>query len=104
MGQELVGREAELYKRCDEVLHYIWDPIGVAGSASARDEYYSYLPHLFALVRDGEDAKEIANYLIETQMQRMGLRANKERALEVAEILLEWREWIWENDRPVILN
>lgn len=64
MGQKLEGREAELYKRCDEVLHYIWDPIGVSGEPGARDEYSSYLPKVFALVRDNATAEEIAKYLV----------------------------------------
>ena len=43
MGQKLPPCEAKLYRHCDEILHYIWDPIGVAGRTGARDEYDSYL-------------------------------------------------------------
>ena len=100
MEQSLTNREADLYKRCDEVLHYIWDPIGVSRSPGARDEYYSYLPHVFARVRDNAEPEEIAEYLTEVVTLRMELRANPEHALTVAEVLLDWREWIWENDKP----
>jgi hypothetical protein len=79
LGEKLPPQELELYKRCDEVLHYLWDPIGVAGAPGARDEYRSYLPNVFALV------------------QAMGLRARPERARQVAEVLRDWRKWIWEN-------
>ena len=104
MGQRLTNRERELLKRCDEVLHYIWDPIGVSGSPGARDEYDSHFPQVFAQVRDNAEAKEIAKYLTEVATQSMGLRANTKLALTVAEILLEWREWIWKNDIPEILG
>ena len=50
MGQKLPPDQMELYRRVDEVLHYLWDPIGVAGAPEARDEYYSYLPHVFSLL------------------------------------------------------
>ena len=97
MGRKLPPREAELYKRCDEVLHYIWDPIGVAGAPGARDEYDSYLPHVFARVRDIADPAEIVEYLTTIEEQSMGLSANPERAQAAVEVLLEWREWIWEH-------
>ena len=42
--------ELELYKRCDEVLHYVWDPIGISDVPEARDEYESYLPTVWRLV------------------------------------------------------
>lgn len=104
MGRKLTNQEAELYKRCDEVLHYIWDPIGVSGSPGARDEYHSYLPQVFARVRENAEPGDIARFLTEVETLSMGLRANDEHALEVAEVLLEWREWIWENDTPQILG
>jgi hypothetical protein len=31
--------DRDLYRMVDEILHYVWDPIGVAGEARARDEY-----------------------------------------------------------------
>jgi len=46
MGKMLPPKENELRQRTDEVLHYLWDPIGVAGAPGARDEYWSYLPPL----------------------------------------------------------
>ena len=46
MGYKSSREEIELYKRVDEVLHYLWDPIGVAEEPWARDEYYSYLPKM----------------------------------------------------------
>jgi hypothetical protein len=97
MGRKLPPREAEIYGRCDEVLHYIWDPIGVAGAPGARDEYHSYLPQVFALVRENAAPERIAEYLVTVEEQSMGLPANPERTRAAVEVLIEWREWIWAN-------
>ncbi len=61
MGEKLNPQDLALYRAVDEVLHYIWDPIGVSGSPEARDEYQGYLPHVFGLVREGRDDEAIAN-------------------------------------------
>ena len=98
MGQQHSPKDKELYKRCDEVLHYLWDPIGVRGSPGARDEYYSYLPQVFALVKnDGEDA--IAEYLVTVERDRMALRPDPKRARDIARKLIEFRKWIHQDDK-----
>jgi len=97
MGMKLPPREMVLYRRCDEVLHYLWDPIGVSGVPEARDEYDSYVPGVFSLLKADSTAEEIARYLSEIETSRMGLAANSARALEVSDLLRNWRSWIWEN-------
>lgn len=78
-------------------MHYLWDPIGVRGSPGARDEYYSYVPHVFSLVKNkaGEDA--VAEYLISVERDRMGLSPTPNRAREVAGIMIEFRELIYQD-------
>ena len=44
----------------NEVLPYVWDPIGVAGMPQTRDEYDSYVPGVFKLVEGGANKNEIA--------------------------------------------
>ncbi len=95
MGHELPPREAYLYKRCDEVLHYIWDPIGVAGAPGARDEYDSYLPQVFALVRASSQLEPIVYYLVSVEQDSMGLPGNLDRSRLAAGAHVGWREWIW---------
>ena|SRR5215203_46486 len=92
MGLKLPEKENELYQRIDEVLHYIWDPIGVNGVPAARDEYYSYLPHVFGLLKEGADEAKIADYLGTVSGEWMGMETNRNRDLEVAQILTEWRD------------
>lgn len=94
MGQKLSPQDNELYRRCDEVLHYLWDPIGVRGAPGARDEYHSYLPRVFSLVRGNATVDAIADYLVTVERDRMSLSPAPDRARKVAAILIEYREWI----------
>ena len=96
MGTKLSPPDEELYRRTDEVLHYVWDPIGVADAPAARDEYYSYLPQVFDLLKKNANAEQIADYLFQVSTQRMGLSGNREHDLEVAGVLLNWRQLISE--------
>lgn len=93
---EFSEQDRDLYRRLDEVLHYVWDPIGIAGVPAARDEYYSYLPQVFELVKSRAEPAEIANCLGSITSKRMGLAANHKHDLKIAEILLDWREMILE--------
>ena len=94
MGQKLPPQEMKLYRQTDEILHYMWDPIGVSGVAQARDEYHGYLPQIFKRVLNECKKEEIAEYLIEVETKSMGLTANKERALEIAGVLIDAKEAI----------
>jgi hypothetical protein len=87
----LTQKERELYRRVEEVLHYMWDPIGVAGVPQARDEYESYAPKVFQLVRDTADGKDVASYLSWVSTDRMGLEPNPDSDSEVVEVLLALR-------------
>ncbi|MBD2231052.1 hypothetical protein [Phormidium tenue] len=88
--------DEELYRRTDEVLHYLWDPVGVAGIPGARDEYDAYIPQVFSLLKAGAGADEIADYLTEVATQSMGLGHNRERDRQIADLLLEWKAKIFE--------
>lgn len=96
MDHKLTPPEKELYRRVDEVIHYLWDPIGVSGIPQARDEYYSYYPKVFALLQEKRDDNEISEYLLKIQ-KNMGLPVGPEsekRAEEITKILIEYRDWI----------
>lgn len=94
MGQKLPPQQMKLYRQTDEILHYMWDPIGAAGIPQARDEYYSYLPQVFKLVLANQSKEEIASYLMGMESENMGLKPNRKGALEIAEILLNTKEAI----------
>ena len=100
MGRKLPPKQLELYKRCDEILHYLWDPIGVRGIPGARDEYESYLPQVFKLVLEGSSDSDVTEYLLQIEENSMGLSPKREHAETTAQQLLEHREWIFGEDRP----
>ncbi len=91
MGHKFHPFDLALYRAVDEVLHYVWDPIGVAGSPQARDEYRGYLPEVYVLLKNDGDANLIANYLFQTETEQMGLTGNREHDLKSARALLEWK-------------
>jgi hypothetical protein len=95
--------EKELYQRVNEVLHYIWDPIGVRGEPNARDEYDSYVPQIYSLLQRDAAAEEIATHLDRIATEDMGLNSNKKHALLTAQTLRDWRAKLLQQ-RPEILG
>lgn len=91
MGSKLSPKDQALYSAVDEVLHYIWDPIGISATPQARDEYHGYVPHAFGLLRDGASAEAIANFLGQVAAERMGLPSRPAHDLATANVLLEWK-------------
>ena len=77
----------ELMHRVDEVLFYIWDPIGVKDAPEARAEYRSYVPRILEMLQSDRPDDDIADVLDQITTQQMGLRRNHEHSLEIAAIL-----------------
>ena len=92
---KLSQTDKELLSRVDEVLHYLWDPIGVSGVPQARDEYTSYAGVVFSFLKNGAKEAEIAQYLRKIRVEHMGIgtltdiRGNE---MDLAEILVNWKE------------
>jgi hypothetical protein len=91
----LEDMEKELYQRIDEVIHYIWDPIGINGAPEARDEYYTYLPEIYSLVKDNNEDK-IVKTLMDISIKRMGISPSKDSCDETASILVNWNRFLIE--------
>lgn len=91
MGMNFDLHDEELYRRIDEVLHYIWDPIGVRGMPEARDEYTSYIPQVFSMLKANSSEEKLTELLELISVDRMGLEANPKRASEVVTMLKEWK-------------
>lgn len=94
MSKKLTSKQSKLYKRIDEVLFYVWDPIGINDSPYARDEYHSYIPIIFTLAQKKDCTNEIAEYLNSVQMVTMGLGSDVERCKRVADYIFEWSEYL----------
>jgi len=80
----------ELEQRIDEVLFYVWDPIGSSDIAAARGEYSSYVLAILNYVLE-EDLKKIASQLNKIESSSMGLAPNKLKNLKVAELLIDFK-------------
>jgi len=93
MTHQLNRQDQELLCIVGEVLHYIWDPIGVAGVPQARDEYDDYVGPVFTLLRSGASDADISAYLEQIVVNRMGLPDRKERSNEAASVLTDWRDY-----------
>ena len=92
-------KEREFVKRIDEVLHYCWDPIGVAGEPAARDEYYLYIPKIFSLlIEEKVDQQEIVSYLMHVSKNLMELASYRDKAIETVNLLMRWKTKIFFRD------
>ena len=94
MTDHLGPEQKALRQAVDEVLHYIWDPIGVAGIPQARGEYDGYIDHICGLLWQGADSSQIAQHLVRIADQSMGLTGTELRAGLAASKLLGWRDAI----------
>ncbi len=94
---KLEAKEKELWTRVDEVLHYLWDPIGISDAPQARSEYSSYLPQVFKRVLNQDSKESTAKYLVSIETDFIGLSGNKTKALDVAETLLAYRKIIFDD-------
>ena len=100
MRDETADIYARVHNRVDEIMHYIWDPIGVAGAPGARDEYDGYVPSVVQMLFKGADVEAITHYLRSVESGSMGLSPHVEsekRTRRAAETLVEHYCWL---DRP----
>jgi hypothetical protein len=84
----------ELLRRIDEVLFYIWDPIGVGPDPNARREYSNYSKIILNMLDSGRDKKSIINYLMEAETGLLSLPANQLKCEKVAELIFKNRDAI----------
>lgn len=82
------SQKLELFKRIDEVLYYLWDPIGVSDEPCARSEYSSYVSSIINFVIN-EDIDELTSKLSNIETQNMGLLVNREKNKLMAIRLIE---------------
>ena len=77
-----------LYKKIDDILWFDWAPIGINDMAP-RDEYQSYVPEIFALVKSKANRNEIANRLFKLETENMGMSGTLENCLTIADKILK---------------
>lgn len=91
MKYQLTPEQEILHRAVGEVLHYIWDPIGVAGIAQARDEYDGYVDDICTLLWQDAGSDLIAEHLVEIAEHRMGIPDTERLAQLAACKLIQWR-------------
>ena len=84
----------ELKKRVDEVLFYVWDPIGVRDEPYARGEYESYVPGVLRLIEESKSMRDISEHLASIIRTSMGISPSKDHCDYTAEILLQHKKAI----------
>lgn len=91
--------ENQLRVRIDEVLYYLWDPIGVCGVAVLedenhqiwpRDEYATYVDQIWRDVLEGKSKEQISSYLTYVTTELMGMDSRKNHDDIIAGIILQW--------------
>lgn len=84
-----------LFKAIDEALFYLWDPIGVAETATVhavRDEYCDYIAVVAAALQQGMEVQALAAYLDTLALEQMGIEGPiiSKKSQVTAEALLGW--------------
>jgi hypothetical protein len=82
-----VAKDVLLYKKIDDILWYDWDPIGI-NDIAPRDEYQSYVPEIFKLVKAKAGKQEIANRLHRLETENMAMSGTIENCLSIAEKII----------------
>jgi hypothetical protein len=91
MEKSLSEKDRALYTFVDEIIFYHWDPVGVSDSPEARDEYRTYLPQIFLLLRNGATQDAICGLLARFQTDNMGMPLDEQKNAYVASMLISAR-------------
>lgn len=94
--RKLSPSDSHLLRRVEEVLHYLWDPIGISDVPEARDEYTSYAGVVFSLLKQGASEADIVRYMKKIRVEHMGMGSFEDRSneVEMAALLIQWKDVI----------
>lgn len=88
----MVFDDHELKRRVDEVLYYVWDPVGVSGEPNARYEYRNYVGSVLELVLENDSIEPVSTFLANIESAHMGFAPNREQCDQTADLLLRHKE------------
>lgn len=88
---------SEMEIRVSEVLFYVWDPIGVKGMPSCRDEYDDYVSIVSAYLLHGFTQLGVDALLMHIMEETIGGGLTKQprrksQHLETMRMLMEWKQ------------
>jgi hypothetical protein len=101
--EDPLKRYERLARLVDEVLYWVWDPIGVNDSFASRSEYETYVPGVVKILlmeeSDQEKIASLAGHLENLARVNMGLSFATKNAQETAERLVEdLGAWTWQSE------
>lgn len=67
------GKATDFYDQVREVVHYRWDPIGIAAYSEEMGEYDGYIPALCELLEKTVDPQQVFDFLWAMETESMGL-------------------------------
>ena len=100
----MITAKKEFLRRVNEVVHYLWDPIGVREVPEARNEYDSYSGIIFRKLVERTEKEKIKEYMISIQSETMGMEvgpAEENQIDRTIETLVQWREFFADKGEPV---
>ena len=77
------------FQAIHDVLTAEWDPVGVGDESAARDEYDSYIPVIYRLLKENAADEKIARHLEQIETEWIGVGTNHEKRLYIARRLRE---------------
>lgn len=83
----------------DEILFYIWDPLGVStdGAPEWRNEYETYTQKIAEMVKANADSNAIAAYLDKIESEYMQLTLVENRNNDIAQMIIDNYKYLADN-------
>lgn len=91
--------QSEMETRVSEILFYVWDPIGVNGMTSCRDEYEHYVPIISAYLLNNFSEAGVDDLMMFIMDECIGVGLTnvprrKYQHLQTIRMLMEWKKKI----------
>jgi hypothetical protein len=88
---------SDMETKVSEILFYVWDPIGVNGMPTCRDEYDSYVPIVSAYLLHNFDEVGVDALLMFIMEESIGvgltkLPRRKSQHFDAMRMLMEWKQ------------
>jgi len=89
---EFISRTKDYQEAIREILLREWDPIGVADTPEAHDEYDSYIHQIHLMLISRETRQNIIDHLWWIETEHMGLYGTMSRTEAIADRLISLRD------------
>jgi hypothetical protein len=91
--EEIMIYQKQLYSdsfsKVKAILISSWDPLGVLAEPSVQDEYDSFVPAIFELLKKGVTSEVLSAYLQRIESDDFGLAPDRAKTQIVADMLIK---------------